>query len=81
MNRYKCMECSNIHDETALLQAPNPFDATDTVCGCPSCKSVDSEVLVCDEPGCNKEASCGWQSPTGYRHTCYEHSCWSKDEK
>ena len=75
--RYKCMQCSNICEETAVLSAPNPFDATDTIVGCPSCKSVDSLVTACDEPGCTKEASSGWPSDKGYRHTCFEHSDWS----
>jgi hypothetical protein len=29
--------------------------------------------LVCDEPGCDRDASGGWPSPNGYRHTCHEH--------
>jgi hypothetical protein len=28
----------------------------------------------CDEPGCKREGTSGWPSPTGYRHTCHEHS-------
>ena len=28
---------------------------------------------LCDEPDCYKEASCGWPSEDGYRHTCWEH--------
>lgn len=78
MNRVRCIECDNIHAENTLLTAPNPFDPTEIVTGCPTCKSVDSLVAVCDEPGCDKEVSCGWGSPSGYRHTCYEHSCWVK---
>ena len=27
----------------------------------------------CDEPGCERETSCGFPSPTGYRRTCGEH--------
>jgi hypothetical protein len=27
----------------------------------------------CDEPGCERETSCGWPSPAGYRRTCGEH--------
>ena len=29
----------------------------------------------CDEPGCNRVASCGWPTGDGgYRCTCYEHA-------
>ena len=27
----------------------------------------------CDEPGCEKEATCGWPSTDGYRRTCGDH--------
>ena len=30
-------------------------------------------VGMCDEPGCYKEANCGWPTKDGYRHTCFEH--------
>lgn len=33
-----------------------------------------AEHLRCDEPGCRRANSSGWPSPTGYRHTCHEHS-------
>ncbi len=29
--------------------------------------------MQCDEPGCNKQGTCGWPSDTGYRRTCSEH--------
>jgi hypothetical protein len=72
-HRYKCLQCANICEEGDILQAPNPFDATDTLHGCPSCKSVDVMVLVCDVEGCNKEATSGWPSSKGYRQTCGDH--------
>ena len=78
MSRLRCVECSSIIDETAVLVAPNPFDHSEELHGCPTCKSVDSLVSVCDEPGCDKDVSCGWVSPAGYRHTCYQHSNWVK---
>jgi len=38
----------------------------------------------CDEPGCTREASCGWpvsgvtgDGSAGYRRTCYDH--WDRD--
>ena len=30
-------------------------------------------AAACDEPGCQRQADCGWPSPAGYRHTCGEH--------
>lgn len=78
MNRVRCVECDSISDENTLLTAQNPFDETETIHGCPVCKSIDTMVAVCDEPGCDKDVSCGWPSDAGYRHTCYEHSNWVK---
>ncbi len=76
--RCKCEQCGNICDDSEILIAQNPFDPTDMLNGCPSCKSVDSLVNACDEPGCLKSATTGWPSDKGYRYTCYEHSEWSK---
>jgi hypothetical protein len=56
-----------------ILRAANPFDPEDDVCGCPRCKSVDSTVYACDEPGCWKDASCGTPTEAGYRSTCGAH--------
>lgn len=33
----------------------------------------DADSDICDEPDCLKDASCGWRSDSGYRHTCGEH--------
>lgn len=76
--RFKCAQCGAICNEGEYLTAPNPFDETDTITGCPTCKCVDVLVTACDEPGCTREASNGWPSEKGYRHTCYEHSEWSR---
>lgn len=40
---------------------------------------MKSAVNFCDEPGCFKDASCGFPTDTGYRHTCYDHSKFKKD--
>ncbi len=57
-----------------ILVAQNPFDPGDTVTGCPKCLSVDSTTIVCDEPGCWKEVTCGTPIPDGsYRQTCGTH--------
>lgn len=36
-------------------------------------ESLKPLLNMCDEPGCFKDAGCGWPSDTGYRWTCYEH--------
>jgi hypothetical protein len=72
MQRWRCTECGWIGSE--LLTAPNPFDPEDVICGCPECRSVDDFEPVCDEVGCDKDATSGWPSPTGYRWTCHNHS-------
>lgn len=36
-------------------------------------ESLKPLLSMCDEPGCYKDAGCGWPSETGYRWTCYEH--------
>ena len=35
--------------------------------------SLKPLLHLCDEPGCFKDAGCGWPSEKGYRWTCYEH--------
>ena len=59
---------------TEALTAPNPFDAEDTIAGCPKCKEINSLLVACDEPGCWNEASCGTPVANGYRHTCGKHA-------
>lgn len=80
MRRWKCRSCGDVSRETELLLAPSPFDDTDTLTGCPSCKGCsDGFDLLCDEDGCMQEAHLGW--PTGdkadkfggYRNTCGKH--------
>ena len=69
-NERRC----NWHGSDAeMLKATNPFDPEDEIVGCPECKSVDSLVLACDEPGCWEEVSCGAPVNGGYRQTCYKH--------
>ena len=75
--------------EGALLIAPHPFIAGDTIAGCPQCREVDEIVNCCDEPGCKEHATCGmptsrqiWSRTPDerfttanleYRHLCGEH--------
>ena len=76
-DRYKVKCVSSGCDwkgySTDLLSAENPFNADNTIYGCPYCKSVNSEMVACDEWGCWEQASCGTPMPDGYRTTCHEH--------
>jgi hypothetical protein len=36
-------------------------------------ESLKPLLHMCDEPGCFKNAGCGWPSESGYRMTCGEH--------
>jgi hypothetical protein len=76
--RWQCT-CGWIGEESEILTAPNPFDPGDTVVGCPLCKEVGDFDELCDEPGCNRTTSCGFQTKDGgYRRTCHEHSEWKR---
>jgi hypothetical protein len=80
LKRWRCQECKAITLEPALLSAPNPFDPDDTIVGCPNCKSVAEFDELCDEPGCERPASCGFPTAAGgYRRTCYDHSDFKKE--
>ena len=79
-NRWRCGACCAVNLEPDLPTAPSPFDPTDTLTACPNCKQCNEGFeLLCDEPGCNVVAGCGW--PTGddqdewggYRNTCSLH--------
>ena len=71
--RWRCDVCHAVTPEPELLTAPSPFDASDTITACPGCRQWDSLALVCDEPGCQAVAHCGWPSDEGYRRTCSAH--------
>lgn len=72
--RWKCKECGWTGNGAELLSAPNPFDPTYTISGCPQCQTVDSFDNICDEPGCNDYAGCGWKPKDApYRRTCSKH--------
>ena len=81
LKRWRCQDCNTISLQPALLTAPNPFDPADTVTGCPHCRSVAQFDEICDEPGCEREAHCGFPAGPefgGYRRTCSEHSEWGQ---
>ena len=80
MPRWKCKSCGVVSREIDLLTAPSPFDITDSLTGCPNCKSCsDGFDRLCDEDGCNDESHCGWSTGDksdrwgGYRITCGLH--------
>ena len=76
MNDYKavCKECGWRGKWSQLLEAPNPFDPeNDRITGCPNCREIESARVVCDEPNCWNEQTCGFPTPDGYRMTCSKH--------
>lgn len=72
--KVRCEECDWHGEESEILTAKNPFDETETINGCPNCKSVDSIRVACDEPGCFEFSSCGTPTDNGYRQTCGKHA-------
>ena len=72
-DKWLCEECGKVAMETEVLTAPNPFEPSYPLYGCPSCKDVSTLVMACDETGCLREVCCGTPTPTGYRRTCSEH--------
>ncbi|MEY4376120.1 MAG: hypothetical protein RJB26_670 [Pseudomonadota bacterium] len=74
--RWICKSCDWIGNGAEVLRAPSPFDAAETIVGCPKCKAVEDMAQACDEPGCTRQATCGFQTKQGYRQTCGEHFRW-----
>ena len=72
--RVICDQCGWHGLWSEKLTATHPFDSRDVVVGCPRCKSVDSLLVACDEPGCWNETTMGTSTPQGYRMTCHEHN-------
>lgn len=74
--RWLCNTCGWNGADAELLRASNPFDAADTVVGCPKCLAVNDVETACDEPGCDMPATCGFPALGGYRRTCGKHMQW-----
>ncbi len=72
--KAKCPVCGWQGSVADMLKATKPFEIAETITGCPSCKSVIDGVVLCDEPGCWLEASCGAPTLAGYRVTCKGHT-------
>lgn len=71
---WKCDECGWRGTSEDFKRAPHPFRQGEEIIGCPQCGCTDEFVNMCDEPGCDREASSGWPSPQGYRRTCHNHA-------
>lgn len=76
-----CDICEHQSNLLHHLIAENPFNSEEAIYGCPTCKSIDSFRMACDEPGCWDLVSCGTPSAAGYRHTCRKHQPHEKAKK
>lgn len=57
---WLCKGCEWSGQSKDLLTAPSPFDSSDIMSACPNCKNYENLVNMCDEPGCRREAGCGF---------------------
>jgi len=74
--RWICTECGHICFDEFILEAPNPFDVTSNIAGCPDCKAVDSFNGACMDEKCRKVHSSGTPNLYGFRYLwlCWDHS-------
>jgi len=72
-DKWLCSEwrCGWVGKE--YLVAPDPFNEGCKIAACPNCREIGTLVLCCDEPGCDKESTCGTNTESGYRRTCFAH--------
>jgi hypothetical protein len=78
VDKWICTECRFIGADSAFDKVKDP-DGDDTWRVCPRCRTPEHIGMVCDEPGCNEETSCGFPTGAGYRHTCYKHSTFNRE--
>lgn len=71
--KIRCDECNWRGQASEVLTAPNPFDESEDIEGCPNCKTIGELFVVCDEPDCWRNATCGTPTKNGYRQTCGKH--------
>jgi hypothetical protein len=77
MALFRCTECGWRGDEGLIIRFADPLRDGNSWNICPQCRAAESFENMCDEPGCERAASCGWpDDPDGYRRTCGEH--WRK---
>jgi len=69
---WRCTECRWTGRIAQMETLPNTkHDLVYQVC--PLCGAADHFMLICDEPGCELDVTCGWNSSGGYRRTCGKH--------
>jgi hypothetical protein len=74
---FECRECSWRGEQDEIIQFADPEMAGNSWRICPNCRCAECFDNMCDEPGCQLVAGCGWPSPDGYRRTCYDH--WKRE--
>jgi hypothetical protein len=72
-DKVRCEECGWTGLDEDILVAPNPFDPSTKIHGCPSCRDVVNFVPLCDEPGCKEPVTRVRQMLEGLRLTCAAH--------
>ena len=74
LKRWECEFCHGECLGKDILTAPSPFDPSDTLYACPHCKATDGFTELCEEPGCEYEATCGTPFGTDdYKRHCHRH--------
>src|SRR5258708_14806255 len=70
--KIRCTGCGWTGTEalTDKVKDPRGHDVWDV---CPACRLPENFVSLCDEPGCQREITCGTPTPDGYRQTCHVH--------
>lgn len=71
--RWICNECSAVFETDDILRAPNPFDTSCEVCGCPVCKAVECIQSCCSIETCSNPSSIGVRTETEYKWFCGQH--------
>lgn len=71
---FRCTACEWHGTEAQIDRVNDPKPGSTAIWNvCSRCRDAEQFVNMCDEPGCNNEAGCGWPSDNGYRRTCGEH--------
>lgn len=65
--RVHCQLCDWTGVLTEMLCAPNPFDSSAIINGCPVCRCAETYARLCDEPGCRRGVEAGTPSVGGAR--------------
>ena len=71
--RWKCEECYWVGPQAEVLEAPNPFDNSENIWGCPNCLEANRLERACDHEGCDLPGGNGTMTPDGYTWTCFAH--------